>query len=392
MMFQIFLFLSTLTFAQTPTKMILSDPSLLRAANIAPLRVDTNTGTAVARVTSEQELTLSARAHEWRRCGGYEVLPETRSVQAFSSLQTRMQKDAEGTNEFNGTLERHAEIELAIAQVNPENLKSWVTWFSSYPTRFNNAPTANDHVMVLKTKLEEMVKHSSYPVTVSLIDHNRTPQKSVRVHIEGAKSPSEFIVLGAHMDSINQEFFGGKNAPGADDNASGSSNIIEALRLLLTQHQPDRSIDFMFYAGEESGLLGSAEIAQDWKNKKMDVVAVLQLDMTLYPGSGVFTLGSMTDFTSPWLRGYLKELNNLYIQAKIVDDKCGYGCSDHASWYRQGYPTLMPFEATFNGMNNNLHTRKDVIDADSNFVHSAMFTKIALAMAMDLGNSTLREN
>jgi leucyl aminopeptidase len=100
----------------------------------------------------------------------------------------------------------------------------------------------------------------------------------------------------------------------------------------------------------------------------------------------------MTDFTSSWLRNYLVDLNANYVKARIVDDKCGYGCSDHASWHRQGYPALMPFEATFNGMNHALHTAKDIISTSSNFRHAAMFAKIAVAMGMDLGNSAAREN
>jgi leucyl aminopeptidase len=184
---------------------------------------------------------------------------------------------------------------------------------------------------------------------------------------------------------------GGKQAPGADDNASGSANLIEALRIMLAQPQPQRSIDFFWYAGEEQGLLGSAEIAKTYKAQKADVIAVLQLDMTLYPGAGESIIGSMNDFTSAWLRDYLKAMNDTYLHAQIVDDKCGYGCSDHASWNRQGYPALMPFETTFRGMNHNIHTAKDVITPDSNFRHSMLYTKIALVMAMDLGNSDARQ-
>ncbi len=147
----------------------------------------------------------------------------------------------------------------------------------------------------------------------------------------------------------------------------------------------------MWYAGEESGLLGSAEIAQTYKQKNANVVGVLQLDMTLFAGDGEFTLGSMTDYTSVFLRNLLVELNRLYVNAKIIESKCGYSCSDHASWYRQGFPTLMPFEATMEKMNNQIHTTNDVINSSSNFRHSAMFSKIAIAFAMELGNSNLHE-
>ena len=147
---------------------------------------------------------------------------------------------------------------------------------------------------------------------------------------------------------------------------------------------PARTIEIYWYAGEEGGLLGSAEIAKDAKDKAKKVVGVLQLDMTLFAGSGEFTLGSMTDFTSQEMRDLLVQINRDYIGANIVEDKCGYGCSDHASWYRNGYPTLMPFEATVKGMNGNIHTARDTVSSTSNFRHSAMFTKIALAFLMSL--------
>ena len=102
-------------------------------------------------------------------------------------------------------------------------------------------------------------------------------------------------------------------------------------------------------------------------------------------------IGSMTDFTSAWLRDYLRALNETYIHATISEDKCGYGCSDHASWYKNGYPTLMPFEATMRKMNNNIHTVRDVISPTSNFAHSAMYSKIAVIFGMDLANSDARQ-
>ncbi|MNT36928.1 Bacterial leucyl aminopeptidase precursor [compost metagenome] len=113
--------------------------------------------------------------------------------------------------------------------------------------------------------------------------------------------------------------------------------------------------------------------------------------MTLFPGSGELVIGSMTDFTSAWLRDYVRAANDTYLHAKVVDDKCGYGCSDHASWYKNGYPAVMPFEATFKQSNQNIHTVKDVISPASNFKHSAVYSKLAVVMGMDLANSTARQ-
>jgi leucyl aminopeptidase len=204
----------------------------------------------------------------------------------------------------------------------------------------------------------------------------------------GKERPEEVVVLGGHLDSIANWGFG--NAPGADDNASGSSNLLEALRIVIAQGQPARSIEFFWYAGEEGGLIGSSEIAQNYRKEGRNVIGVLQLDMTLFPGEGELVMGDMTDFTHPWLRTYLKTLSDHYVGARWREDSCGYGCSDHASWHRQGYPTVMPFEAGFNSMNQNIHSADDVISPALNFKHSAAFAKLAVAFALDLGNSNIK--
>lgn len=381
--------------AQGPVWSILSDAQLLRATGIPVLSVDPMTGAAHANVNTEQRIALTRQAHKMGRCGGYEVLgkAEIPNNRIFGLRQMELKNQYVRRNLMSFSSRKmvaEPTIMKAVAQVDERNLRDTVTWLSSFPNRYNKGPNPNAHVVEMKARLEGMVRGAPFPIAVDLIDHTSTPQKSIRVHIEGKSRPSEIIVLGGHLDSINSAWFGAKDAPGADDNASGSSNLVEALRILIQQGQPARSVEFFWYAGEESGLLGSKEIAAAYRANRKDVVAVLQLDMTLFPGDGEFVLGSMTDFTSAWLREQLTGLNALYIKAKIVEDRCGYGCSDHASWHSQGFPALMPFESTMRRMNHDIHTARDVISSTSSFRHSATFSKIAVAFAMELGNSTSR--
>jgi leucyl aminopeptidase len=385
--------------ADTRLKPVLADVKLLTAVGAPILAVQEETKVGYSRLTPLQEEALSRKAHEWGRCGGYEALPEQMTLSStglqnvFGELARQAAKEhhfAVSSRTF-ASVEVKPEIEEALAEVSTDRLKESIEFLSAFPSRFNRLTQPNNHVMAFQGRLDQMLKAGKIPFQIDLISHSSTNQKSIRVRLPGKSRASEIIVLGAHLDSINIEWSDTKKAPGADDNASGSSNLFEALRILSTRPQAERTIDFIWYAGEESGLLGSAEIAKSYKAQKADVVAVLQLDMTLYPGAGEFTLGSMTDFTNPWLRGYLETINDLYIKARIVEDTCGYACSDHASWHRQGYPALMPFEATYDGMNHNIHTSRDLIDSHSDFKHSSVFTKIALVMAMDLGNSSLRE-
>lgn len=380
-------------------KAVLADPEMLKAADIEASYVDKDVNVAYAVISYSQERELSRVAHENGRCGGFEALPIVQSPTRsklellFEGFYAQKKKDESFNLEQRFIVKRQSNpfVESALQKVDERNLRDSVAWLSSFSNRYHKATNPNQHVELLKAKIEDMLKINGRIGSVDLISHRSTRQKSLRVKLEGKIRPDEIIVLGAHLDSINQSFWGqSTRAPGADDNASGSANVLEALRVLLEHDPAERTLEFFWYAGEEGGLLGSQEIAQEYKSLNRDVVAVLQLDMTLYAGSGQFVLGSMTDFTSAWLRSYFESLNSTYIKAKIVEDKCGYGCSDHASWYRAGYPTLMPFEATFRDMNNNIHTETDIIDTASNFAHSAMFTKIAVAMALDLGNSQLR--
>ncbi len=386
--------------SQNSTQPVLSDVFMLEKIGANVLATQGEVG--FAELTIAQQAELSALAHDYRKCGGFEVLPFNSGLntknplltEAFGALADREQRDRHfrpSSNLFS-SMTFNSDIAAAVDEVSSDNLKSTVAFMSNFPNRLHNGENKDTSVAALQKRIADTVKGAKLDVSIELITHNSTPQKSIRARITGATRPNEIIALGAHLDSINQEWWGDTDrAPGADDNASGSSNILEALRIIANHERPERTIEFFWYAGEEAGLLGSAEIARQYKSAGKDVIAVLQLDMTLFPGAGKFVLGSMTDYTSSWLRSYFENLNSLYVKAQIVDDQCGYGCSDHASWYRQGYPTLMPFEATFNGMNHNLHTSKDAIDENSSFEHSAMFSKIAVAMVLDLGNSTLRE-
>ncbi len=381
-------------------KPILADLNDLRALNIPILASSEEVGVGYAVIDSDMQAKIQDRAHKVGKCGGFEDLTFDYAFHAEGVAASLKQLELSHKKEilyhqlpFRAlTMVPDSAIQSAVNEVNEENLRSTVSWLSSFTTRDSRQPDPNRHVNEMQARLETMMAQAKVPWEVEQISHKSTKQNTLHVRLIGRDRPQEVIVLGAHMDSINGSWGGSsRGAPGADDNASGSANLVEALRILMKQQQSARTIDFFWYAGEEQGLLGSAEIAKAYKASNRDVVAVLQLDMTLFPGSGEFVLGSMTDFTSAWLRDYLRAMNGVYFNFRIIDDQCGYGCSDHASWFRQGYPTLMPFEATFDAMNHKIHTVNDVIFEQSNFKHSAMFTRIALVMAMDLGNSKARQ-
>lgn len=372
---------------------VLADLHLLKGIGAPVFIQDQEINLGFAYLTPVQQQQLGLLAHQYGKCGGFEVVQDfnpsnMRDVSMrINSLKARLKNDQiwASTPMNQVQVPFRQEIASAIQQANKEQVMKWVSWLSSFPNRYNKSPEPNKHVDQLKTMIEQMKMRSKRQVQVTTIPHKATKQNSLRVTLPGTTRANEVVVLGGHLDSIS---FDGDIAPGVDDNASGSSNLLEALRVLLSQKQAARTIEIFWYAGEESGLLGSAEIAAEYKKQNKKVVGVLQLDMTLFPGSGPRVISSMTDYTSSWMRAILVELNNHYVKAQLVEDKCGYGCSDHASWYRQGYPTLMPFESAMRKMNPSIHTKKDALTPQLNFDHSMVFTHYAIALAMEMSQNT----
>ena len=347
-------------------------------------------GVTTFEATKEQLEEIEHTAHEeFNRCGGYELIDKEDSTMSLMELAVQTAKSHQELMSFkldDININFKSEILLATEILNSDNLEETVLDLSEFKTRSSRSKNPNEHVLMMKDKVDSIIMGSPLEITSELIEHSRTKQNTLKVRIEGFKKPNEIIVLGGHLDSTSRHR---SAAPGADDNASGSSNLLEIFRVLAQQKTPERTIEFFWYAAEEVGLVGSAEIAKDYKANNIDVIAAMQLDMTGFTGSGAFNIANITDYTSPWLQQTLVELNKHYAGAIISDSRCGYGCSDHASWFRQGYDTVFPIEAEFRRSNKHIHTKRDTIEK-LNFEHSLIFAKLGLAFAMELSNSNLR--
>lgn len=374
---------------------VLASLSKLSAIGAKVLAKDASIDVGYALLTPRQQEKLSRAMHDAGKCGGFEALPQANAAaatDALASLSAQVKRDRAFENRRRAPLELASDpkIVAALAELKAENIGATVEWLQNFPSRFHRGAAANQHVNELEAKVRAMLSGYKGAFTVEQVAHTSTPQKSLKVSFTGKARPAEIVVLGGHLDSITG-WGGGGRAPGADDNASGSACLLEALRVFAASGPSERTVEFFWYAGEEGGLLGSGEIARAYKAASKNVVGVLQLDMTMFPGSGQMVIGNVDDFTSPWLREYLVAMNDTYLGVRLIQDRCGYACSDHASWYRQGYPTLMPFESNTASMNRNIHTTRDVIDSSTSFTHALVFAKIALVTAMDLGNSTAKQ-
>lgn len=174
----------------------------------------------------------------------------------------------------------------------------------------------------------------------SSVELNPYHVKNVIGVLEGAGDlANETIVIGAHYDHLGRGTRGeGEIHNGADDNASGTSGIIEIARRLSTNQEASRRrIVFVAFAGEEFGLLGSAHYAKEPPFPLENTVAMINLDMIGRLQDSKLTIGgtgSAAEFDA-----MIEELNQTYA-FKIAKMATGLGPSDHASFYRQKVPVL----------------------------------------------------
>jgi leucyl aminopeptidase len=158
---------------------------------------------------------------------------------------------------------------------------------------------------------------------------------------------------------------------------------------MARNYRPQRTVKFIAYAAEEVGLRGSKEIAAWHKNNGINVVGVLQLDMTNYKGSSTVDVALVTDYTSSSQNQFVRNLITTYVKIPQTNTTCGYGCSDHAAWYNQGYAATIPFESTVSASNPYIHSSSDTISrSGGTATHALKFSKIAAAYVAELAKGT----
>ena len=134
-----------------------------------------------------------------------------------------------------------------------------------------------------RTERQKRGRYTVHPDSIARLRegvHQRLPLRNVLAKIEG-KRADEYVVVGAHFDHIGMDplLDGDKIYNGADDNASGVAAVLQIARALKESGiQPERTIIFALWDGEEKGLLGSEYFMQTWGDPKR-IKGYLNFDM-----------------------------------------------------------------------------------------------------------------
>jgi len=204
---------------------------------------------------------------------------------------------------------------------------------------------------------------------------------------KGKGDPAEFVVAGAHFDSVNWEDTEA-DAPGAEDNGSGTAALLQIARS-LKDVDTDRSVAFVAFNGEEEGTLGSMRFVEELQKKGGKFAkfgsprAALIMDEVAYPSptagherkailetKGVLselpTFAALMDTTH---RSYEKEMS---IIKGVSQNTHGFG-SDHITFCDAGIPALLLIERdnmAYADMYG--HSARDTLDHVDNEFGAAM--------------------
>ena len=118
---------------------------------------------------------------------------------------------------------------------------------------------------------------------VTTNDGERVPKDTWIVNVvavqKGTKNSNRYVIMTGDIDSRNSDPIDfTKDAPGANDNATGMAGTIEAARV-LSKYKFDYNIVYLGLSGEEQGLFGGKGFAEFAKKNNWDIIGVLNNDM-----------------------------------------------------------------------------------------------------------------
>ncbi len=238
----------------------------------------------------------------------------------------------------------------------------------------------------LEKKIDEDLKPRSrvipgWHVTAKIgIDSQTIETKNVVGVIEGAGPHArETVIIGGHYDHLGRggmlsgslAFFSKDIHNGADDNASGTSMVLELARRLGSRPDPPaRRIVFMAFSGEERGLLGSQYYVDHPLFPLEQTVMMINCDMVgrLSGNSELTMVGTGTATGIAAIVESLGQSAGLKIK-KVAGVTDAFGGSDHESFYRKDIPVLF----AFTGLHGDYHRPSD----DTNLINFSGMARIA---------------
>ncbi len=228
---------------------------------------------------------------------------------------------------------------------------------------------------------------------------SKNASENVLGFIYGTEKPEEVIVISAHYDHLGVK--GDQIFRGADDNASGTSAVLEIAeafhKAVLEGEGPKRSVLFMNLTGEEEGLFGSKFYTQNPVFPLKNTIANLNIDMVgrvdkhhKDKPNFVYVIGA--DKISKELHFINEAVNAKYTKLELdytyndeKDPNRFYYRSDHYNFAKNGIPIIF----YFNGVHDDYHKATDT-EEKINYDILTKRTQLVFLTAWELANRNER--
>lgn len=188
------------------------------------------------------------------------------------------------------------QIAAIVAEVSPQRIEATIRRLAAFGTR-NSLSAVDDEKRGIgaarrwiKARLEDCAKAGGGRMQVAFDEHlvqsgSRVPRPINFVNVVAVlpgsqpESAARHYVVSGHYDSMpSSPVDGEKDAPGANDDASGTAVSME-LACVMAKHSFDATIVFMAVSGEEQGLYGSTGFAKAARERGLDVAGMITNDI-----------------------------------------------------------------------------------------------------------------
>lgn len=227
-----------------------------------------------------------------------------------------------------------------------------------------------------------------FAATAVNLDEGRAPNVVAVLRGSDPTLSDEYVVLSAHMDhvGVGRPVNGDSIYNGADDNASGTTALVEIAEALASMpERPRRSIVFLHVSGEEHGLLGSRwysdhptlPLEQTVANINIDMIARNSPDSVVVIGKDYSSLGEVVDEVA----ARHPEIG-LVVSDDIWPEENFFFRSDHFNFARKEVPSIF----FFSGVHEDYHQPSDEVHT-LDTAKAARVARMVLHTLLDIANA-----
>ncbi|WP_299846922.1 M28 family metallopeptidase [uncultured Roseovarius sp.] len=256
-----------------------------------------------------------------------------------------------------------------VAGVQKSVFESYISQLVSYPTRLSTS----SHYMEAAGWANGVLAGMGYGTSLETVSLSggKTSANVVAKRQGNGGIARENIIVVAHLDSVNHPGGASADAPGADDNASGSAGLL-TLAAACSGHEFAHDLTFILFGGEEQGLHGSTQyVASLPPAERARTRAVLNMDMigsvNATPPAVLLEGATLSQSLIDGLATSAAQFTTLTVQTSLNPF-----ASDHVPFIDEGIPAVLTIEGA-DGANSAIHTGDDTLDKiDADFAISIL--------------------